>query len=90
MAPNSVLVWIISTAILPDPNQIIRVRQMKKFDFAILSSNDPRDVIAVLTIHADSLTAVKKKLREDPDMNGVRFYPIKDRQHHAEEVEVAA
>ena len=63
---------------------------MKKFDFAILSIHDARDVVAVMSVHADNLDKAKKRMREDPDMNGARFYPIKDRQHHAEEVEVAA
>lgn len=63
---------------------------MKKFDFAILSIHDARDVVAVMTVYADNLDKAKKRLREDTDMHGARFYPIKEKQHHADEVEVAA
>lgn len=63
---------------------------MKKFDFAILSIHDARDVVAVMTVYANGLDKAKKRLREDPDMQGARFYPIKEKQHHADEVGVAA
>lgn len=61
---------------------------MEKFQFALVGHNH-KDVVATLTVHADSLDEAKKKIRQDPDMQGVRFYPTKDGQKTGE-VEVVS
>ncbi len=56
---------------------------MEKFNFAIVGHNH-KDVVATLTVHAESMDDAKKKIRQDPDMHGVRFYPTKDEQKTGE------
>lgn len=56
---------------------------MEKFQFALVGHNH-KDVIATLVVHADSLDEAKKKIRQDPDMQGVRFHPMKDGQKTGE------
>lgn len=48
---------------------------MQAFKFALVSSNNHNDIIGTLTVHADDMKAAKKKMKADPDMEGIRFYP---------------
>ena len=56
---------------------------MEKFTFAIVGHNH-KDVVATLSVHAENMDEAKKKIRQDPDMHGVRFYPTKDGQKTGE------
>lgn len=49
---------------------------MKPFNIAILSPSSPKDISAVVTVHAETVQAALKRVRNDPDMEGVRCYPI--------------
>jgi hypothetical protein len=48
---------------------------MKQINLAILSPNH-NDVVGILTVYANDVKDALKRVRQDPDMDGVRCHPI--------------
>lgn len=49
---------------------------MKQINLAILSPFDHSDVVGILTVYATDVKGALKRVRQDPDMDGVRCHPI--------------
>lgn len=58
---------------------------MKKFDLAIVSRTTG-DVSGILSVWAENIKAALKKVRNDPDMDGVHVYPYGDKQRFVKAV----
>lgn len=48
---------------------------MSPFKFAIVSPSSPKDIAGIVTVYAESLNKAKERVKNDNDMQGVRFYP---------------
>lgn len=53
---------------------------MNAFNLAIVSPSSPKDIVGILTVYAEDVKGALKKVKADPDMEGVRVHPIGDQK----------
>lgn len=49
---------------------------MNAFNLAIVSPTDAKAIAGILTVYAKNEADAMKRVRKDPDMEGVRCYPL--------------
>lgn len=49
---------------------------MNAINLAVVSPSDPKTITAILTVYANDKREALDKVKKDPDMTGVRVYPI--------------
>jgi dihydroorotase len=55
---------------------------MQAFNIAVMSPSSSKDVVAILTVYAESVKKALERCKNDNDMQGARFYPAGAGRNH--------
>ncbi len=53
---------------------------MQSFNLAIVSPSSPKDVAGTITVYANDVKDAIKRVKNDPEMAGVRIFPLVKQQ----------